>query len=83
MKQTQKEKILEWLQKGGKLTALDALDLFGCNRLAARINELRQEGYNIKVEYIGITNRYGDSTRIAEYSYPQVIHNLLTRADAC
>ncbi len=78
MKRTQKEQILEWLSKGGKLTSLDALDLFGCNRLAARISELRQEDCDIKVEYIGITNRYGESTRIAEYSYPQVTNRLST-----
>jgi hypothetical protein len=39
--------ILQHLQKGGSLTALDALQFFGCFRLAARIHELRKEGYEI------------------------------------
>ena len=39
---TQEERILEYLQGGGTLTALDALNLFGCFRLASRISELRK-----------------------------------------
>lgn len=34
---TQEEKILSWLQRGKKITALDALNRFKCLRLSARI----------------------------------------------
>jgi len=33
--------ILKHLQTGKSITPVDALDLYGCLRLAARINELR------------------------------------------
>lgn len=47
-KQSQKELILGFLRRFGYITADDAL-LYcrRCHRLAARINELRREGYNI------------------------------------
>lgn len=44
---TQTEEIVNALESGEAITALDALKRWGCFRLAARINELRQEGYKI------------------------------------
>jgi hypothetical protein len=44
------------------ITAMDALSDYGCFRLAARINELRMSGYNIKTE---IKNQ--DGKRYAMY----------------
>lgn len=46
-KESQKQRILSHLQSGCSITALEALDLFGCFRLAARIGELRKMGYQI------------------------------------
>jgi len=34
------------------LTSLEALQLFGCMRLASRINELRYQGYTINTEMV-------------------------------
>ena len=44
------------------ITAMDALNDYGCFRLAARINELRMSGHNIKTE---IKNQ--DGKRYAMY----------------
>lgn len=44
---TQKEQIKEWLLRGNSLTPMDALELFGCFRLATRIFELKKEGLHI------------------------------------
>lgn len=46
-KQTHKAAILAHLQSGGMLTHRRAQDLFSCDRLAARICDLRQEGHAI------------------------------------
>jgi len=43
----QKYQVLNYLQQGKTITPLEALDKFGCMRLASRINELRYEGYGI------------------------------------
>jgi hypothetical protein len=59
---TQSAQILSALKKGKKLTAIKALRDFGCFRLAARINELRDKGYDIKSRLKPV-----DGKRIAEY----------------
>ena len=43
----QNARILEHLQGGRVVTAYDALRLFGCLRLAARIHDIRRMGYSI------------------------------------
>jgi hypothetical protein len=49
---SQSQKILEHLKSGWVLTPLLALKSFGCLRLAARINDLRNEGYQIETEIL-------------------------------
>lgn len=46
-KKPQTEQILLHLMKGKRITPIDALNKFGCFRLAARIAELRKSGHNI------------------------------------
>lgn len=47
MKASQNSMIRDALQKGRKISALDALSEFGCFRLASRIADLRKEGLRI------------------------------------
>ena len=44
--------IRAWLLGGNKLTSLEALNLFGCMRLASRIHDLRERGMDIHTERI-------------------------------
>ena len=46
---SQHDEIKRWLSLGRKLTPLQALELFGCLRLAARIWDLRASGMDIQV----------------------------------
>ena len=55
--------ILRHLQSGATLTALDALDLFGCNRLAARVADLKGKGYNVKSRWLVTPS----GKRVSEY----------------
>lgn len=48
---SQKDRILSYLKRR-PLTPIQALEKFGCFRLAARIEELRSEGYQIKTERV-------------------------------
>jgi len=61
---SQNKKIADYLNKGKKLTPIDALNKFGCFRLAARIADLRNEGMNIKTNTIKLDN----NKLIAQYS---------------
>ena len=64
--ESQNAKILNWLENGNKITALEALRMFGCFRLASRIHDLRERGHNIYKEMIIQPN----GKRVAEYSLP-------------
>lgn len=48
IEETQNANILAHLKAGKNITAIDALNLFGCFRLSARIYELRNRGYQIE-----------------------------------
>lgn len=52
MKKSQKEMVLEYLKTHRGITPLEALDMFGCFRLAAVICELRKDGYDIDTEMV-------------------------------
>lgn len=43
--------------KHKNITPIEALNLYGCFRLGARIYELRQKGYDIKTNYITEGNK--------------------------
>ena len=44
---SQTNQILKFLKAGRTITPIIALNLFGCMRLAARILEIRDMGYNV------------------------------------
>ena len=48
--------ILHHLKTIGPLTPLDALDLYGCFRLAGRIADLRNRGYRIDSPLVTLPN---------------------------
>lgn len=54
---TQNSRILAHLQKGKKLTPIKALDSFGCFRLSARIQNLRDAGHNIRTDLVTVGNK--------------------------
>lgn len=54
---TQKKAIGAALKKGRRLTPLDALNEFGCFRLAARISELRADGMSIQTRLINVNGK--------------------------
>lgn len=52
MKKSQNQLIKERLEKGFSISPAYAYKSFGCLRLAARINELRDHGMSIKTEMV-------------------------------
>ena len=51
-----------WLLNGRSITQLDALNMFGCFRLAARIANIREEGFDIVTDIITVNDK-----RVANY----------------
>ena len=49
---TQNQQIKSYLEKGKSITPIQALNKFGCFRLAARISDLRNDGLNIATKIV-------------------------------
>jgi hypothetical protein len=49
---SQTERILDYMLQGHSITPLEALDRFKCNRLAARISEIKARGYLVYSEFV-------------------------------
>ena len=49
---TQKSQIRAWLMEGNSVTPIEALNKWGCFRLASVINRLRNEGMDIITETV-------------------------------
>ena len=60
---SQNKQILLYLQSGATINPISALELFGSFRLSARINDLRNDGHNIKTTMV-----YNGKKRWANYS---------------
>lgn len=59
--------ILAYLQNGHTLTQAEAISLFGCYRLGARIFEIREQGFDIRRSMEQNVNRFGENVRYARY----------------
>lgn len=69
---TQNEEILRHLLTYGKITSLEAIELYGIMRLGARIYDLKKQGYPIKTYLRVGKSRNGESMVFAEYRLERV-----------
>ena len=67
MKKSQCERIVEYMRRNGEITQRDAFYL-GCQRLASRIHDLKEQGVGIKTEMIEVKNVDGTKSHVARYS---------------
>ena len=64
---TQCGQILDYLMQGHTITQAEAITLFGCYRLGARIYDIKGQGFDIRREMEQGTNRFGEPVRYARY----------------
>ena len=64
---TQKQRILEHLQKYGSITSLESFQLYGDTRLSDKIYRLRKDNYQFEEEWIEKKNRFGETVRFKKY----------------
>lgn len=64
---TQCERILKYIDDFGSINPLEAMVDLGIMRLAARVSDLKKEGYPIKRKMVAGKNRYGETICFAEY----------------
>lgn len=63
----QRGAVFNHLKTQGYITSWQAIEEYGCTRLAAVICDLRKMGYNIATEEIKGKNRFGEPTTYARY----------------
>jgi hypothetical protein len=66
-KLTQKQKILRHLQEIGAITPVQAFFDYSIMRLATRIFELKEDGYDIETIMLKSENKFGEPVRYAQY----------------
>lgn len=66
-KVTQRDRVLQYIQEHGSITAYDAFKQIGCTQVATRIHELKERGYSFRKERVSTKNMYGDSTHYDKY----------------
>ena len=71
MKPTQCDKIVDYMEKYGSITQLQAYLDIGCWRLASRISDLKRRGYAIKTDTVKVKNRDGEFVPVARYSFAE------------
>ena len=66
-KPTQNQRILDYIDRFGSITQLEALRDIGVMRLASRVSDLRRLGYPIVSDSVPVTNRYGEKCHVKRY----------------
>ena len=67
-KATQAERIVDYMEKFGSITQLEAIADLGVMRLASRISDLKKLGVPIKSETVAVKNRFEEDCYIKRYS---------------
>lgn len=68
-KPTQNERIIDYIERFGSITQLEALRDLGIMRLASRCSDLKKLGYPIVSSYETVNNRFEEPVRIKRYSF--------------
>lgn len=64
---TQAQRTVEHLEKYGKITSLEAINLYGNTRLSGTMWILKNQGYNFKTRRVKVKNRYEKISFVTEY----------------
>lgn len=72
MSMTQTEKILRHIAEHGSITPVEALQEYGCMRLASRMCDIKRAGYSVCRTMETSRNRYGDPVRYARYTVENI-----------
>lgn len=64
---TQCEKVIKYINRFGSITTLDAFKDLGITRLAARIHDLTDEGYEFDRKTESGKNRFGEKVYYTRY----------------
>ena len=63
----QRDRVLNYIQSNGSITALQAMQDLGVIDLAGRIRDLRRSGVNVASTPMVVKNRFGEKCHIVRY----------------
>lgn len=66
-KMNKSQLVKEHLLEHGSITSWDAINLYGETRLSDVILKLRQKGWDIRTIMVEFTDRYGNTSKYANY----------------
>jgi hypothetical protein len=69
MRTTQDERLLDYLKDNGNINPLRAWKELGIYRLSACVHRLRNKGWNIVTERIGVLNQFDEKCLVANYKF--------------
>ena len=64
---SQNQRILAYMNEFGSITPLEAMRDLGVYRLAARISDLRRLGHMVVSDWVEVSNRWGEKSRVKSY----------------
>lgn len=64
---SQEDAVLYHMEIHGSITSLEAIELYGCTRLSAKIYDLKKAGKNIIKKMEKAKNRFGHTVSYARY----------------
>lgn len=67
-RKTQKERIIEYIEKFGSISPMEAFRDLGITKLATRVSEMKKEGMQFKITLEKSKNRFGESVYYARYT---------------
>lgn len=70
MREKQSQRIINYIDRFGSITPMEAFTDLGITKLATRISEMRKEGIEFKKERITAKNRFGEEVGFMKYSWP-------------
>lgn len=67
-KKSQAEQVLDYIERFGSISTYEAFRDLGITRLASRIFDLTEQGYDFDREMVTARNRFGDHVNFTRYS---------------
>lgn len=65
---TQSERIIDYIERFGSITPMQAFYDLGITKLATRVSEMKKDGIEFDQEMVSSKNRYGDTVSYMRYS---------------
>lgn len=75
IKETQQDRIIDYIRKHGSITTLEAFTDLGITKLTTRISEMRRKGMDIRGERITVKNRYEEDCSVNRYTLEECVES--------